>query len=161
MITQEGGADTRAKIQALVREATVGLEAKLGISLYEYAARKLRPAGLKWDRHARANAVYCFRLLDCGRWLPLNRSYRPLGIGALDGWRGDYEAYADRAVHFPTDPHELVAVWVQRQRHTLYLYNGNPASLTSYYHRFARLAAAMCPWRASNQERPSASLSRI
>jgi hypothetical protein len=145
MDTQEGSAGPRAKLQAIIREATIGLEAKLGMSLYEYAATKIRPAGLKLDRHALANTIYCFILLECGRWLALNWFYLPLGIGATDDWKGCYEAYADRAVLFSTDPHELVDVWSGDNGHTLYLYKGDPASLKSYYQRFARLAAIMCP----------------
>jgi hypothetical protein len=146
MNTHEGCADPRAKIGAIIVEAIRGIEAEVGMSAWVYIAQKLRPAGLKWDRHARVNAIYCFRLLDCGRWLPLNRLYMPLGNGSGDSFDG-YEAYADRAVHFPTDPHELVDVWSSDNGHTLYLHHGDPASLKSYYHRFARLAAAMCPWQ--------------
>jgi hypothetical protein len=147
MNTHEGCADPRAKIGAIVVEAIRGLEAQVGMSIWEYAAQKLKPDGAKASRRFSLNAPYCFRLLECGRWLPLNRLYRPLGIGAGEWW-DDYEAYADRAVLFPTDPHELVDVWSSDNGHTLYLYHGDRASLKSYYHRFARLAAITCPWGA-------------
>ena len=81
----------------------------------------------------------------------MNRYYRPLGLGAWDDWRGDYEAYADHAVHFSINPHALVGAWCSDNGHTLYLYNGDPASLKSYYQRFARFAAAMCPWRTQGE----------
>jgi hypothetical protein len=148
-MTHDACADPRAKIGAIVIEAIRVLEAKLGMSIWEHKAQRDTPAGLNLKRpNASRNAIYCFRLIGCGRWLPLNRQYRPLGIGAWDDWRGDYEAYADRAVHFPIDPHALDAVWCSDHGHSLYLYNGNPASLKSYYLRFARLRAAMDPWRA-------------
>jgi hypothetical protein len=154
MNTHEGSADPRGKIGAIVVEAIRGLEAKLGISIYEYVAQKDVPAGAKINRHFSVNAPYCFRLLECGRWLPLNRFYRPLGVGAWDCW-GGYEAYAARAVHFPADPHAIDEVWASDRGHTLYLYNGDPASMKSYYQRFARLAAAMCPRRALDAIAPA------
>jgi hypothetical protein len=145
MNTHEGCAGPRAKIGAIVIEAIVGIEAKLGMSAWEYTAQKLKPAGLKWDRHARIHKPYCFRQLASGRWLALNKLYKPLGIASQA--YVDYEAYADRAVHFPTDPHELVDVWCSDNGHTLYLHHSDRASLKSYYQRFARLAAVMSPWR--------------
>jgi hypothetical protein len=146
MNTQEGSAGPRAKIGAIVVEAIRGLEAKLGISIYEHTARKARaPTRAGW-KSFRVNQPYCFMKLAGGRWLPLNRLYRPLGIGAGE-WRDDYGAYADRAIQFPTDPHEVSGVWAQKTETHLWLFSDDPASLRTYYQRFAQLAAAMCGWR--------------
>jgi hypothetical protein len=41
------------------------------------------PAGANISRHFSVNAPYCFCLLECGRWLPLNRFYRPLGTSEV------------------------------------------------------------------------------
>jgi hypothetical protein len=146
MDTHVACADTRARIGAIVVEAIRGLEDELGMSVYEHVAAKYRPAGLKLDKRTRLNAIYCFRLLQCGRWLPLNRFYRPLGIGALDCWRG-YEAYAAQAVHFPADPRTVLGVWRSQNDDTLWLYNDDPAVRQTYFKRFARICAAMAPWR--------------
>jgi hypothetical protein len=150
MNTHEGCADPRAKVQQVIRMAVAAAEEQLGTSIHEHAALKLKPAGLKLNRRSRLNAIYCFRLLEGGGWLPLNRFYRPLGIGAWDHW-GGYEAYSDRAVHFPSDPRKVDGIWCGQNEHTLWLFSDDPKSLLSYYVRFARLAAAMCPRRSSDE----------
>jgi hypothetical protein len=60
MTTHEESADPRVKV-SLIKEAIAEIEAVVQKSL---------PAP-KWRR---SNAIYCFRLLKCGRWLPLNRA---------------------------------------------------------------------------------------
>jgi hypothetical protein len=144
--TKEESADTRVKV-SLIKEAIAEIEA---------VVHKHLPAP-KWRR---SNAIYCFRLLKCGRWLPLNRAYQPLGYGGLgitDAWsptaalaRSGYplEAHADRAVLFPGDPHKLDGVWWKAQGDTLYFDNGSPASRKSYRRRFARLVAMIIVGRA-------------
>lgn len=148
MNTHEGCADPRAKVQQVIRMAVAAAEEQLGTSIYEHMAREGRaPTRATEWKSFRINQPYCFMKLAGGRWLPLNRLCRPLGIGAGEWW-DDYEAYADRAVEFPADPRELSGVWVQQSPTKLWLYSDDPRSLLSYYQRFARLAAAMSPWRA-------------
>jgi len=154
MNTQEGSADPRARIGAIVIEAIRVAEAEVGMSIWEYRARRDMPAGLKWDMDARLNAIFCFQSLKCGRWQPRNWFFRPLGcrMRPPGPWRPEHEtAPADHlAVHFPTDPHEFVNVWSFIGRYQLYLYNDDtPASLKGYYLRLARWRAAMDPWRTA------------
>jgi hypothetical protein len=161
----EASADPRAKIGAIVVEAIRVAEAELGMSIWEYRARRDMPAELNLDVHAIVNAIRCFQLLKCGRWLPLNWYAKPLGHNGIRAgdppYAGD-EAYADQAVLLPKDAHKLVNVWSCIGRDPmallvpplarLYLYNDHtPGSLKGYYLRLARLCAAMDPWRTEGE----------
>jgi hypothetical protein len=68
-------------------------------------------------------------------FLPVNRSYKPLGIRSRE--RVDYEDFRAQAVAFATDPHEFNGIWSDRKR--LYLYNDNNATLSDYFDRLERL----------------------
>jgi hypothetical protein len=153
MNTHETYADPRARIGALFVEAIRGAEAQVGMTIYEYAARK---AGV-WetrlisdDDTPAANATQFFRLLKCGRWLPLNWYGLPVGYerwppgvtGARD------EAFAHFAVEFPIDPRAVGGVWLYKEDTMLWLYSEvDPESMRTYYKRFARLCEAMDTWR--------------
>jgi hypothetical protein len=169
MNTHEGCADPRPKIGAIVVEAIRGVEAKLGMSIYEYAGKDAKfPTKGKRAARFRTNMPYCFIQLDGGGWLPLNRFYRPLGqvpnggvgyegcadrgdkpapISSRPGESGGYEGYAHLAVHFPTDPRTVSGVWRSQTETQLWLYNDDPAVRRTYFERFARLLAAMDTWR--------------
>jgi hypothetical protein len=54
-----------------------------------------------------------------GRWLPLNRLYKPLGVASRA--YVDYERFAHVAVQFTTDPREQRDVWVQQSPTHLWL----------------------------------------
>lgn len=137
----------RAKMQALIRTAIVGVEEKLGTSLYEHLAKNKRGPTRGERKAFRIEQPYCFTKLAGGNWLGLNRIYKPLGVSSL-AWV-DYEdaAYVDRAISFPLDPRAVQGVWWRQSETHLWLYSDDPRSLRTYYQRFARLAAAMCPWR--------------
>ena len=127
--------------------------------------RRLQKRGARF----RTNMPYCFKLLDGGGWLPLNRFYRPLGglpngcfsetyadrgdmpapISSRPREGGGYEGYAHLAVHFPIDPRTVSGVWHGRSDGTLWLYNDDPAVRRTYFKRFARLVAAMDTWRGA------------
>jgi hypothetical protein len=55
------------------------------------------------------DAPYCIHRLEGGSWLPLNRSYKPLG--GDPGRYYDYEACAGQAWSFRADPHGIEDVW--------------------------------------------------
>jgi hypothetical protein len=46
----------------------------------------------------RLNAPYCFKRLRSGKWLPLNREYRPLGISRSQSPLASYEEYESEAL---------------------------------------------------------------
>jgi hypothetical protein len=168
MNTQEGSADTRAELGALAIEAIRRIEAKLGMSIWEYAGKDAKfPSKGKRAAQFRTNAPYCLKQLDGGGWLPLNRFYLPLGqvpnggvgyetyadrgdmpapISSRPGESGGYEGYAHLAVRLPVDPRTVSGVWHGRSDGTLWLYNDDPAVRRTYFKRFARLVAAMCPF---------------
>ena len=57
----------------------------------------------------RLNAPYCFKRLRSGKWLPLNREYRPLGISRSQSPLASYEefeseALPSEALHFDRIP---------------------------------------------------------
>jgi hypothetical protein len=81
MDTHDARADhPRAQIGAIIIEAFRVLEAKLGMSVYEHAARVVKfPTKGERTARFRTNQPYCFKAKDGGGWLPLNRFYRPLG----------------------------------------------------------------------------------
>ena len=156
--------DTRAKIGALVIEAIRGIEAEVGMSIWEYAARKagVWETGLISDEHTpAANAPQFFQLLKCGRWLPLNWYGMPVGHRGLveggDPW--DREACAHLAVHFPVDPYTVSAVWLyneDRKDGMLWLYSDEaPAAHRTYFKRYARLMEAMDTWRSEDATAPA------
>jgi hypothetical protein len=168
MNTQEGSAGTRARIGAIVIEAIRGIEAKVGMTIWEHAGKDAKfPTRGKRAARFRTCRPYCFKLLDGGGWLPLNRFYRPLGglpngcfsetyadrgdmpapISSRPREGGGYEGYAHLAVHFPIDPRTVDGVWHGRSDGTLWLYNDDPRVRRTYFKRFARLCEAMDPWR--------------
>ena len=136
------------------------------MTIWEHALKDAKfPSRGKRGARFRTKMPYCFKLLDGGGWLPLNRFYRPLG-GLPNGCfsetyadRGDmpapipgegggyYEDYAHLAVHFPKDPRTVDGVWRSQSNGTLWLYNDDPAVRRTYFKRYARLLAAMDTWR--------------
>jgi hypothetical protein len=65
------------------------------------------------------DAPYCIHRLEDGSWLPLNRSYKPLG-GDPGGYY-DYEACSGQVWSFRANPHEIEGVW-QPDRSDEWLY---------------------------------------
>jgi hypothetical protein len=72
-------------------------------------------------------------------WLPLNRSYKPLGMTPQDGWVR-YEEHGAKAMLFARDPRELRDVWVDTTGRTmLFLYTDAPQTREDYGARLQRM----------------------
>lgn len=147
-------AEPRAQIGALAIQVIRDVEWETGMSAWEYAARKagVWETGLISDEETpAANATKFFKLLKCGRWLPLNWYGLPVGYerwppDCVNGARD--EAFAHFAVEFPIDPRTVGGVWLYKEDTMLWLYDDcAPEANRTYFKRFARLCAAMDPWR--------------
>jgi hypothetical protein len=68
-----------------------------------------RAEHIKHDERFWTDLPYCLHRLEDGSWLPLNRSYKPLGGDPLGYY--DYEACTGQAWGFRGDPHEIEGVW--------------------------------------------------
>jgi hypothetical protein len=68
-----------------------------------------RAEHIKHDKRFLSDLPYCLHRLEDGSWLPLNRSYKPLG-GDPCGYY-DYQACTGQAWRFRADPHEIDGVW--------------------------------------------------
>jgi hypothetical protein len=93
------------------------------------------------------DAPYCLHRLEEGSWLPLNRSYKPLG-GDPGGYY-DYEACTGQAWSFRADPHGIEGVW-QPDRSEEWLYIAYDLSRVrgehaAYVRRLRRILAEAVP----------------
>jgi hypothetical protein len=93
------------------------------------------------------DAPYCMHRLEDGSWLPLNRSYKPLG--GDPGAYYDYEACTGQAWSFRADPHEIEGVW-QPDRSEEWLYIAYDLSRVrgehaAYLRRLRRVLAEAVP----------------
>jgi hypothetical protein len=72
-------------------------------------------------------------------YLPLNRNYKPLGVGAPRETQPhvDYMDYVGQAVVFSKDPHGFTEVWHDPER--LYLYSDNGSTQATYFRRLEKL----------------------
>jgi hypothetical protein len=73
-------------------------------------------------------------------YLPVNRNYKPLGIGTarnLGGADVDYNKYESHFLRFTSDPHKFKDIFVGRS--PLYLYSGTPREGDSYGARLQEL----------------------
>src|SRR5215475_4077268 len=101
----------------------------------------MREPGLRLNAWTRIWLPYQFMAIEVGKkkaFLPVNRDYRPLGLGG-SAKLTDVAEYMKTAVIFTGDPHKFEGVWSDPDE--LYLYGDDQASRADYFQRLGRLSA--------------------
>ena len=92
----------------------------------------------------RAAFPYCFDKMESNAfphvWLPLNRDYKPLGVGVLNRYKWvDYQDHIASALVFSRDPCTFKDVWHSIDPAACYLYDDGTDLDAIYFQRLQRL----------------------
>lgn len=142
---QAAGAARKRLVQQLracgVNVSDVGEEIPVPLKVAFIELRLSRNPGL-WRRIEQwfwIHAPYAYTQLRSGKWLAINRYYKPLGQPRSE-W-ADYEQFADAPEHFICHPAKFKRIWaaVGASLGMMWLYNDDPQSRRDYFSRLLKL----------------------